>query len=349
MRRLDELFVIKNGNDLELCYQHKNDDGINFVSRTENNNGVSARIEEIEGISPWASGTISVSLGGSVLEAFVQTEPYYTGFHMRVLVPIVPMDEMTKQYYCMCIRANKFKYGFGLQANKTIDALLVPDINEIPEWVGKKTLPDVSEIPDYFLEDGYRKACWYLDNIDQEKFENKYSGAVENTSVNFEYSENTWCEFNVAGENGLFTIKPGKRLTKSEQHEGETFFIGATKFNNGLTGYIDAEPLYYEPCITVNYNGSVAEAFYQEVPFWNSDDVKVWIPNFQFNKYIAFFLITIIRQQQQHYSYGIKWNQTKMEKTKIKLPFCIGKDGEKIPDWNYMEKFIKSLPFSKGI
>lgn len=249
----------------------------------------------------------------------------------------------------MCIRANKFKYGFGLQANKTIDALLVPDINEIPEWVGKKTLPDVSEIPDYFLEDGYRKACWYLDNIDQEKFENKYSGAVENTSVNFEYSENTWCEFNVAGENGLFTIKPGKRLTKSEQHEGETFFIGATKFNNGLTGYIDAEPLYYEPCITVNYNGSVAEAFYQEVPFWNSDDVKVWIPNFQFNKYIAFFLITIIRQQQQHYSYGIKWNQTKMEKTKIKLPFCIGKDGKKIPDWNYMEKFIKSLPFSKGI
>ena len=73
------------------------------------------------------------------------------------------------------------------------------------------------------------------------------------------------------------------------------------------------------------FNGyDVAEAFYQEVPFWNSDDVKVWIPNFQFNKYIAFFLITIIRQQQQHYSYGIKWNQTKMEKTKIKLPVIKG-------------------------
>lgn len=182
MKRLDELFQIKNGNDLELCYQHKNEDGINFVSRTENNNGVSARIEEIEGLEPWDSGTISVSLGGSVLEAFVQTEPYYTGYHMRVLIPIVPMDEITKQYYCMCIRANKFKYGYGIQANKTIDALLVPDIDEIPIWVSK--------------------------------------------------------------------IKPGKHLTKAEQHEGETFFVGATKFNNGLTGYIDAEPLYSEPCIT---------------------------------------------------------------------------------------------------
>lgn len=349
MKRLDELFEIKNGNDLELCYQHKNEDGINFVSRTENNNGVSARIDEIEGLEPWDSGTISVSLGGSVLEAFVQTEAYYTGYHMRVLIPIVSMDEMTKQYYCMCIRANKFKYGFGLQANKTIDALLVPDISEIPRWVGKKNFPDVSEIPDYFLEDGYKKACWYLDNIDQEEFEKRYSGVVEKKEVKFEYSETTWCEFDVAGENGLFIIKPGKRLTKAEQHEGETFFVGATKFNNGLTGYIDAEPLYNEPCITVNYNGSVAEAFYQEAPFWISDDVKAWFPKFPFNKYIAFFLITIIRLQQQHYSYGIKWNQAEMERTKIKLPFCVGKDGKRIPDWDYMERFIKSLPFSESI
>jgi hypothetical protein len=145
---------------------------------------------------------------------------------MRVLIPAVPMTEMDKQYYCMCIRANKFKYGFGLQANKTIEALLVPDTDEIPEWVNKKNFPDVSEIPDYFLEDGYKKACWYLDNIDQETFEKKYSGAIEKQEVKFSYNDSTWCEFDVAGENGLFIIKPGKRLTKSEQHEGETFFWG---------------------------------------------------------------------------------------------------------------------------
>ncbi|NBH25476.1 hypothetical protein D3Z60_06645, partial [Lachnospiraceae bacterium] len=68
-----------------------------------------------------------------------------------------------------------------------------------------------------------------------------------------------------------------------------------------------------------------------------------------FNKYIAFFLITIIRLQKQHYSYGIKWNQSEMERTRIKLPFCVGEDGRKTPDWNYMERFIKSLPFSEGI
>lgn len=75
------------------------------------------------------------------MEAFVQIEPYYTGYHMRVLIPAVPMTEMDKQYYCMCIRANKFKYGFGLQANKTIEALLVPDTDEIPEWVNKRIFP----------------------------------------------------------------------------------------------------------------------------------------------------------------------------------------------------------------
>jgi hypothetical protein len=38
-----------------------------------------------------------------------------------------------------------------------------------------------------------------------------------------------------------------------------------------------------------------------------------------------------------------------MERTRIKLPFCVGEDGRKTPDWNYMERFIKSLPFSEGI
>lgn len=35
--------------------------------------------------------------------------------------------------------------------------------------------------------------------------------------------------------------------------------------------------------------------------------------------------------------------------TNIKLPFCVVEDGTRMPDWEYMEKFIKSLPFSESI
>ena len=73
----------------------------------------------------------------------------------------------------------------------------------------------------------------------------------------------------------VFTIKKGKRLTKADIIAGTTNFIGAISGNNGIRERISEEPLYEGNCITVNYNGSVGEAYYQETPFWTSDDVNV--------------------------------------------------------------------------
>lgn len=72
--------------------------------------------------------------------------------------------------------------------------------------------------------------------------------------------------------------------------------------------------------ITVNYNGSVDEAFYQEQPFWASDDINVLYPKFALNKYIAIFLTTIIRQDKYRFNYGRKWHKKRMEISTMKLP-----------------------------
>jgi hypothetical protein len=37
-------------------------------------------------------------------------------------------------FFCMCIRANKFRFNYGRQANKTLPGLLIPDITEVPSW-----------------------------------------------------------------------------------------------------------------------------------------------------------------------------------------------------------------------
>jgi hypothetical protein len=62
------------------------------------------------------------------------------------------------------------------------------------------------------------------------------------------------------------------------------------------------------------------------------------------NTYIALFLQTIINLEQFRYSYWRKFNQERIKKTKIKLPF---KDWK--PDWQFMEDFIKSLPYSESL
>lgn len=142
----------------------------------------------------------------------------------------------------------------------------------------------------------------------------------------------------------LFEIKKGKRLTKSDMIEGDDNFIGAIGNNNGVRQKIAAEKLWEPNCITVNYNGSVGEAFYQKEPFCASDDVNILYSKsfWKMNKYNALFIITVIKENKYRFSYGRKWTLEKMKDTIIKLP---GKsDGS--PDFEYMEKYIKTLPYS---
>lgn len=145
----------------------------------------------------------------------------------------------------------------------------------------------------------------------------------------------------------LFIFEKGKRLVKADMLQGKTHFIGAISTNNGIRQLIDEEPLHYGNSITVNYNGSVGEAFYQAHPFWASDDVNVLYsqPWWKLNRYIAMFLITVIKENRYLFSYGRKWNLAKMKKTKLKLP--VGTDGK--PNFMFMEQFILSLPYAGKI
>lgn len=143
----------------------------------------------------------------------------------------------------------------------------------------------------------------------------------------------------------IFDIKKGKRLTKEEMEPGETPFIGSSEYNNGVTAYINEKPIHTSNTITVAYDGSVGEAFYQDTDFYALDSVNVLYPRFYLNPYIAIFLITLIRKEKYRFSYGRKWKLERMNESTIKLP--VDKDGN--PDWLFMEKYIKSLPYSASI
>ena len=102
----------------------------------------------------------------------------------------------------------------------------------------------------------------------------------------------------------------------------------------------DFAKTYDGNCITVNYNGSVGEAFYQDQPFWASDDVNVLqLKDHLLNENIAMFLITLIKANKYRFSYGRKWTLDKMSESEIPLPI----DEKGNPDWSFMEQYIKSL------
>ena len=118
-------------------------------------------------------------------------------------------------------------------------------------------------------------------------------------------------------------------------------FVGASGVNNGETNRIsNSDNLHPSNVISVCYNGSVGETFYQDAPFWASDDVNVLYPKFELTRNIAMFFIPIIRNTgTSAFKFIDKWTKEIMEKTEIKLPI----DNVGSPDWNYMENYINIL------
>ena len=130
-----DLFDVQYGVDLELNALEQVPDGINFVARTSKDNGVTARVKPIPWIKPNPAGTISVAAGGSVMESFLQPEPYYSGRDLFYLKPRYEMSDAVKLFYCLCLRRNKFRYSYGRQANETLRDLQIPCLEDIPDYV----------------------------------------------------------------------------------------------------------------------------------------------------------------------------------------------------------------------
>lgn len=153
-----------------------------------------------------------------------------------------------------------------------------------------------------------------------------------------------WKPFLLGGEKGLFTISKGSRLTRADQRDGRINYVGASAFNNGITNHIgNDDQISQAGTISVCYNGSIGEAFYQDEPYWATDDVNVLTPKFTLTPAIAIFIATVIKNESVKYAFNNKWTKELMEQSEISLPAKA--DGT--PDYDFMERYIKSLPYSR--
>lgn len=281
---LNNIFEIYNGTDLELNRLEQKDGNIPFVSRTRKNNGVSAYVKKSTNLKVLPANSITVALSSaSVLFAFLQEKPYYTGYHVACLVP---KQEMTKQemlYYCACITANRYKYNFGRQANKTIASLKVPELTEIPEWVNNTPIQDLTHLDESLLV----QQCFRPTAYEIFEFTKLFEFAHEKT------------------HNISSTVNLISALTK----------------NNGIKGTIKTDTYIDGNKISITSNGIyTGTAFYQEKPFVTQDSVAIQLVDKELNKYIAMYLICLINNENFRFNYGRKSSKTKLEQLKLKLP-----------------------------
>lgn len=314
---LKELFTPVYGVNLELVNieecKKKDYESIRFISRTELNNGVSAYVKRMNDVVPNPAHTISVAVSGSVLSSFYQDTEYYSG---RDLYYLLPRREMSKEemiFYALCIKENKYKYNYGRAANKTLKDILLPF--EMPNDFKKITLDKIS-VPS----------------------KNKL------LQKQFDLNIKNWKSFIIEE---LFEIQKGERLVEYERIDGKIPLITATSENNGVSSFISYDDFHnykkiFQNKITVDMFCNV---FFHNYKYFSDDNIHTFTRKYKRdNRYISLFIVTILRQLKYKFNFGRQLRLSKINKECIKLP---NKNGQ--PDFEFMENYIKSLPYSKSI
>ena len=230
------------------------------------------------------------------------------------------LNEKTGLFVATVLCKERFKYSFGRKWKTHLhdtEIKLPVTANGEPDW--------------HWMES-------YVDSLRSKPLTT--SNAVKPRS----FDALAWEWFKLGGDDGLFEIRKGKRLTSDDQTSGNTPYIGAIDSNNGVSNYIGQNPIHEGNTISLSYNGSVGEAFYQPVPYWATDDVNALYLRDEYGTLTpatGLFVCTILKHDKYRYSYGRKWTLDKMNDTMVKLPATpAGK-----PDWQWMENYIKSLPY----
>lgn len=288
------------------------EDSVNFISRTEKNNWISAFVEKND-TEPFPWWTISVAVGGSVLSTFLQSKPYYTWFHVMVLFPKKDMSDIELLFYCYCIRQNKYRYNYWRQANKTLKDI------EIPE-----SMPQERR------------------DLSIEKINTLNNNVI--LSKKFELNCQNRKEFKISD---IFEITWSKTTSIHELSEDYGLwnnpFVTTQATNNWIEWFYD---FWTEEWWVLTVDSAVLwYCSYQPLNFSASDHVEKLIPKFEMDKYLAMFLVTIINKEQYRYNYWRKASQTRLKERSIKLPSKT--DGS--PDWDFMRNYIKSLPYSASL
>lgn len=321
-----------NKDDLTIAYNKTYQ--IRYITRTGENNGCELLADKRDIDKNIIEKGNAISIGDTTATCFYQPEEFITGDHMVVIRADSWLNPYTALYVVSILTKEQYKYSYGRaylidRIKKTLIKLPV-DENDNPDW--------------QFMED-YIKSLHYKPLTTKNK-----KGQAPDLNVN------EWSRFYLGR---LFDIRKGKRLTADDQEPGANIYVGAIDSNNGVANHIAQSPIHKGNTISLSYNGSVGEAFYQPDPYWATDDVNALYSKYDgFNKYIGLFMAAVIRQEKYRFSYGRKWTLDNMKITNICLPIQHGPDGSAVmdfsckwsdegyvPDWQFMENYIKALPY----
>ena len=275
--------------------------------------------------------------------AYYQPTSMALDSHVSALIPKSDLNKYHLLFVSMCITKQRERFGHGYSING----------NRLRAF--KIMLPLAADCtnPDWQFMENYIKSLHY------KPLTTKHTTALK-------LNKDRWQEFEFGRL--IKSIYKAHAYTKDDLTEQNVKldstlrYITRTAEDNGCELIVKNKAIsYVEEGNAITIGDTTATCFYQEEKFVTGDHMIVVRANW-LNTYTGLFIVTLLNNEQYRYSYGRAFLMDRVKETVLKLPICRNNDGLPIideakrfsdegfiPDWQFMEDYIKSLPYGDRI
>ena len=360
-----KLFEYRHVFDIQKGFYNKKPESsktgqIPFLGAIDNNNGITEYYtnEEIESSSKTGKGknhpldkkifpgqSVCITNNGSVGYAYYQENPFTCSHDVN---PLYRLDGSfnihTGLFIASVIMKDRYRWGYGRKwrpERMEKSKILLPQTAEgNPDWV-------------------------YMENFIKEQNCKPITTKILNDQ-NIQFDLNNWKEFKL---HKIFDIRMGNGIdvVKTSTFEPKFNYVSRNSNGNGVVAIVD-EIKGETPCLagtmTVALGGSyLGSCFLQNEPYYTAQNVAILKEKIPLSIFSKLFISTLIRNEckTKYLAFGRELNSHINRDFAIKLPvkyndngFLLDDDNSfsdngYIPDWEYIENFFNSLPFSDRI
>lgn len=339
---IDEIYKAKANAKADITASENKKYGyVPFVSRTEANNNVDCFVPEKE--IPYIERGNAITIGDTTSTIAYQPEPFAAGDHI-VVIRADWLNQYTGLFIVGLLQRERFRYSYGRAY--LIDYIKATQL-KLPITGDSK--------PDWKWMENYIKSL---------RYKPVSTNICKNSALLTDAAD--WKEFylhrivNAEMGNGINAILTTNTAPKYN-------YVSHNSNDNGVVGYvdeIDGETAFPAGAMTLALGGSfLGSCFIQNKPFYTAQNVAVLQEKTPLSVYTKLFLATVIRNECKikYMAFGRELNAHFRKDFILKLPamhdgngFVVDNTHEYsdegyIPDWRWMENYMKSLPYSDRI
>lgn len=363
---LDKLFTISAG-----IYHYSDEYDIGdtpYISASNENNGIKQRIN----LDPEFSGNCIIT-GKVGCTTFYQSEDFCATSDVNIFRPKnFELNRKIGLFITAIINfSENYKWNYGRQcrigdSKKIIIKLPTKMKDDVYVIDSEKIFSDEGYIPDFDFINQFMECVENVERVCGGSIRDSLRTRNMKGDNSSDIMIGNWKDFYL---HKLFKTRMGNGIDAvvTTNYTPKYNYVSRDSNGNGVVGFVDeieGEELFPAGTMSLALGGSfLGSCFIQKEPFYTAQNVGVLQEREPLSIYTKLFIATLIRNECKikYQAFGRELNSHFRKDFTIKLPIKMDKtnivydenkfysDEGYIPDWEFMDNFIKNLPYGDRI